>query len=194
MFFDIAQRKQLSKSQLEDMHSLRAWMFKDKKAWDVEVKDNLEIDCFDSDEAYYMLIYANKNSNVIGCWRILETTGTYMLKDTFPELLHGKKAPEGKNIWELSRFIVRSGSQCGAGFSSLTMAAIRELVAFAISKNVDRLVTVTTVGVERMLSRTGMTMNRFGPALQIGIERSVALDIHLDDQSRLALFGQATAA
>lgn len=194
MFFDIAQRKQLSKSQLEDMHSLRALMFKDKKKWDVEVQGNLEIDRFDNDEAYYMLIYANRSSKVIGCWRILETTGPYMLKDTFPELLHGRTPPEGENIWELSRFTVRSGSHCGAGFSSLTMAAIRELVAFAMSKNVDRLITVTTVGVERMLSRTGMTMNRFGPALQIGIERSVALDILLDAKSKIALFGQAKAA
>lgn len=94
MVIDIVRREHLSAALLNGMHQLRAQIFKDKKQWDVVVSDRWEVDAFDDLNPYYLLISTPSAGEVIGCWRILETVGPYMLKDTFPDLLHGAPAPQ----------------------------------------------------------------------------------------------------
>lgn len=189
MVIHIARREHLSCALLEGMHQLRARIFKDKKRWDVEVSDKREVDAFDDLNPYYLLISAPGTDEVIGCWRILDTLGPYMLKDTFPELLHGAPAPQDSRTLELSRFVVRAQQPEHSTFSQITLQAIRAVVRFALSHNAQRLLTVTTVGVERLLKKTGISMQRFGPSLRIGVEHAIALTIHLDENTCLALFG-----
>ncbi len=43
---------------------------------------------------------------MLGSWRLLPTTGPYMLRDVFPQLLHGVAAPAAADTWEISRFAV----------------------------------------------------------------------------------------
>lgn len=112
-----------------------------------------------------------------------------MLKDTFPELLHGKPAPQNIQTLELSRFVVRAQRPGNSTFSDITLQAIREVVRFSLNRQAHQLLTVTTVGVERMLKKTGISMTRFGPSLRIGIEQAVALSINLDEKTLQALFG-----
>ena len=42
----------------------------------------------------YMMIREPGPGTLRGCWRLLPTEGPYMLKDSFPELLHGAEAPD----------------------------------------------------------------------------------------------------
>jgi hypothetical protein len=100
MFIEIARREHLNTQRLDEMHQLRAHIFKDIKKWDVCVIDNKEIDEYDSLNPYYLLISKNPEDEVIGCWRILDTVGPSMLKDTFHELLHGKPAPQDTQTLE----------------------------------------------------------------------------------------------
>ena len=51
-------------------------------------------------------------------------------------------------------------------------------------------VTVTTVAIERMMRRAGIVIERFGPPMQIGVERTVALAIFNNDETCEALFGR----
>ncbi|MBI6621970.1 GNAT family N-acetyltransferase [Pseudomonas corrugata] len=191
MVIDIVRREHLSAALLNGMHQLRAQIFKDKKQWDVVVSDRWEVDAFDDLNPYYLLISNPSAGEVIGCWRILESVGPYMLKDTFPELLHGAPAPQDSRTLELSRFVVRAQHPGNSTFSQITLQAIREVVRFALRRNAQRLLTVTTVGVERMMRRTGISMVPFGPALRIGVEQAIALTIHLDEKTCQALFGSA---
>ena len=118
-----------------------------------------------------------------------------MLKDTFPQLLHGADAPIGRHIWELSRFAIEtSGEEQSFGFADLTMQAIREVIAFAERTGITRYVTVTTTPIERMLRKTGMDISRLGAPVQIGVERAVALDIAISPKTHTALFGPMAAA
>lgn len=194
MFIEIARRAQFSEEKLDRMHQLRARTFKERKKWEVFVVDNKEVDEYDALNPYYLLISRKTGNEVIGCWRILDTLGPYMLRNTFPELLHGLPAPQDPRILELSRFIVCAGQAGNTTFSNITLQAIREMVRFAMRRGVRQLVTVTTVGVERMLRKTGMSMQSFGPAMRVGIEQAVALAIHLDEQTDRALFGEASQA
>lgn len=192
MLISIARREDMNTQRLEEMHQLRARIFNDKKNWDVHVIDNKEVDEYDSLNPYYLLISNDMEDEVIGCWRILDTVGPYMLKDTFPELLHGKPAPQNPQTLELSRFVVRAQRPGNSTFSDITLRAIREVVKFSLSRQAHQLLTVTTVGVERMLKKTGISMTRFGPSLRIGIEQAVALNIILDEKTLQALFGASS--
>jgi len=60
---------------------------------------------------------------------------------------------------------------------------------FVRRNGVDEIVTVTSVGVERLIRNLGLKTQRFGPALQIGNVRTVALRVPMDDAAEWALWG-----
>lgn len=99
------------------MHRLRGRVFKERLDWDVSVAGGLEIDQYDSFKPTYLLALEQQ---VVGCVRLLPTTGRNMLADTFPVLLDGHAAPNAASIWESSRFCVdtknvaaTAGTACG---------------------------------------------------------------------------------
>lgn len=188
----IAPRREFGDAELRSMHQLRAKMFKERMGWDVSISGGLEIDGYDTLNAYYMLI-RGADGAVRGCWRLLPTDGPYMLKGTFSELLRGRPVPEGRQTWELSRFTIETGGAQGFGFADLALEAMREIVAFGDRMGIERYVTVTTTAIERLLLRTGIAVRRFGPPMRIGIANAVALDIDLGDQTHAALFGARSA-
>lgn len=184
----IAARKDFQSKELWNMYRLRAQVFKERMGWSVPIMSGMEIDGYDALEPYYMLI-SEPGGKVRGCCRLLPTEGPYMLRDTFPELLHGRPAPEGKSVWELSRFAIETDGAQSFGFAELALDSMREMVEFGDRMGIDRFVIVTTTAIERLLRRAGISIARLGPALRIGVENSVALDIHLGEQTHEALFG-----
>lgn len=185
----IAARGEFQSKELLNMHRLRAQVFRERMGWNIPIMSGMEIDGYDALDPTYMLI-SERNSSVRGCCRLLPTEGPYMLKDTFPELLHGHAAPEGRNIWELSRFAIETDSTANFGFAELALESMREMVSFGDRMGIDRYVIVTTTAIERLLRRAGIAVSRFGPPLRIGVENSVALDIDLGEQTHEALFGK----
>jgi acyl homoserine lactone synthase len=184
----IAPREAFDADELTYIHQLRAKVFKDRMGWNVSILGGMEIDGYDALNPYYMAIYSEDDTTLHGCWRLLPADGPYMLKDTFPELLCGCPAPEGRQTWELSRFAIETGGTQGFGFTDLTLIAMREIVTFGDRMNIEHYVTVTTLAVERLLRRTGIETRRFGPPKRIGGVDAVALDISLGAQTRQALF------
>lgn len=183
----IAARRDFNSKDLWDMHKLRAKVFKGRMGWDVPVISGMEIDGYDAIDPMYMLMRAPEGV-LCGCWRILPTEGPYMLKDSFPELLHGAKAPEHPRIWELSRFAIETEGEHHFGFSEVAMESIQEIIAFGHRMNIDEYLTVTTTAIERLLHRAGVVTARFGPSIRIGVENTVAL--HVDIEKTYAnLFG-----
>lgn len=189
----VASREEFRSKELWNMYRLRASVFKERMGWDVSIMSGMEIDGYDALDPSYMLI-SELDQNVRGCCRLLPTEGPYMLRDTFPELLHGQPAPEGKNVWELSRFAIETNNTRTFGFAELALMAMREMVSFGDLHGIERYVIVTTVAIERLLRRAGISVTRFGPPLLIGVENSVALDIDLGEQTHNALFGKASQA
>lgn len=185
----IAARKDLQSKELWSMYRLRAKIFKERMGWDIPIMSGMEVDGYDALDPYYMLI--SEQGNIVrGCCRLLPTEGPYMLRDTFSKLLHGHPAPEGKTVWELSRFAIETDGPQSFGFAELALESMREMVSFGDLMGIDRYVIVTTTGVERLLQRAGIAITRFGPPIRIGVENSVALDIDLGEQTHMALFGK----
>lgn len=189
----IASRKEFSSKDLWEMHRLRAKIFKEKMGWEVPIMSGMEIDGYDALDPYYLMI-REPEKGLCGCWRALPTEGPYMLKDTFPELLHGHSAPENPKIWELSRFAIEAEGPQGFGFSGISLEAGREIVRFGDKMGIEHCVTVTTASIERMMRRAGLAVTRFGPPIRIGVENAVALDFDIGEQTHEALFGKILQA
>ncbi|QBQ99444.1 acyl-homoserine-lactone synthase [Paraburkholderia pallida] len=189
----IGLRQEFDNEDINEMYRLRARVFRDRMGWDIPTIAGMEIDGYDALGPHYMLIQAD-DGKVCGCWRLMPTEGPNMLRDTFPQLLHGDAAPAGRHIWELSRFAIESGNDHAFGFADVTMHAIHALVSFADRMGISRYVTVTTTPIERLLRRTGIDVTRLGAPVRIGVENAVALEIAVSPQTRNALFGPMAAA
>lgn len=189
----IASRKEFASKDLWEMHRLRAKVFKDRMGWDVPVMSGMEIDGYDALDPYYMMI-REPAKGLRGGMRVLPTEGPYMLKDTFPELLYNRPAPEDPKIWEISRFAIKAEGPQGFGFSGLILDALRELVTFGDKMGIEHYVMVTTSSIERMMRRAGFAVTRYGPPIRIGVENAVALDFDIGEQTHEALFGKIPQA
>ncbi|MFA6970363.1 MAG: acyl-homoserine-lactone synthase [Gallionella sp.] len=189
----IASRKEFASKDLWEMHRLRAKVFNDRMGWEIPIMSGMEIDGYDALDPYYLMVRKSE-TGLSGCMRVLPTEGPYMLKDTFPELLHGQLAPTDPKIWELSRFAIEVDDVHGFGFSDLTMDVTRAIVAFGDKMGIERFVTVTTTAIERMMRRAGLAVSRYGPPIRIGVENAVALDFDIGEQTHAALFGKIRQA
>jgi acyl homoserine lactone synthase len=178
------------------MFSLRHEVFKVRLGWDVEVtEDGREIDQFDANEQAQYIIGKSPEEHIDAHWRLLPTLGRYMLRDVFPELLHGQPAPAAADVWELSRFAIATDRLASSedagnqqiGFGALSVALMRESVKFARANGIARYVTVTTSAIERMLVRRGLNVHRVGPPIKIGRVLTVACFIEIDDTTATAL-------
>jgi acyl homoserine lactone synthase len=183
--------KNISAPLLDSMFALRHEMFAERLQWQVQSQHGKEKDWFDRLEPTYIVArHPEDTRRATGSWRLLPTTGPYMLKDVFPELLHGQAAPSDPTIWEASRFAVaRHEHGASFGMNETPVAMIREMLRFVRRNGIREIVTVTSVGVERLIRNLGLKTERFGPALQIGDVRTVALRIPMDDAAELSLWG-----
>jgi len=178
------------------MFQLRAEVFAGRLGWQVELtSDGLERDAFDDlDEARYIIATSTSDS-VDAVWRLLPSTGPNMLRDTFPELLHGLPAPCAPDCWEMSRFAIATGRLHSSedagnpqiGFGEMSIALMTAAWHFAQARGIARYVTVTTAAIERLLRRQGLNVHRLGPPIRIGSELTVACFIEVDDITRRAL-------
>ena len=171
------------------MYRLRHEVFHDRLGWDVTSDNGMEYDEFDRANPVYVLVRGDEDE-VLGCWRLLPTIGPNMLKDTFPQLLHGQPAPQQADVWELSRFAIASDKleSCGFGLSDTPIRMIQAAVRFAQQNGIRRYVSVTSVAIERMFCKLGVSVSRLGQPIKIGRVLTVACAMEIDEITEFALF------
>jgi acyl homoserine lactone synthase len=180
------------------MFRFRHKVFRERLGWEVESRNGLEIDRFDALQPVYM-ITRNAREEVTGSWRLLPTTGPYMLKDVFPQLLCGEDAPQNPAVWEISRFATTTANRqerVQASLGQVTFAMIQSLLPFAEEHGIRHYVFVTSVALERLVTRIGLPLRRFGDgrAQRVGKVLSVACWLDVNDQFREAVAGGRGAA
>lgn len=174
----------LSASEFDNVLRLRYQAFRERLNWDVQTFEGHEQDYYDELHPAYVIV--RNEQRVVACCRLPPTTGAYMLRYTFPQLLAGQAAPDAYDIWEISRFAVTKEARHGFGFTALPTALIRATARYALANGIREYVFVTTPALERLLTRMGVHLQRLGPTLQIGVERSVALRVYMDHQTIFA--------
>lgn len=175
----------------DPMYRLRYKVFHERLGWQVSVNDGKEFDEFDDEDSVYLLT-TNPHEVVTGGWRLRPTTRPYMLRNVFPELLHGAKAPRDRSIWEISRFAIesRGGHAPPYGIGGAARALVLETVQFAVRTGITQWVMVVSVALERLLRSFGLKLYRFGPPMRIGHVMSVAVWLDVDLHTRSVVLGE----
>jgi acyl homoserine lactone synthase len=166
------------------MHRLRRRVFRDRLEWDVSVSDGLEVDRYDALSPTYLL--GIDRQDVVGCVRLLPTTGRNMLADTFPVLLDGRAAPTSNRIWESSRFCVDTKNvQATAenGLREATFLLFAAMIEWGQRHDLQAIATVTDLRTERILRRAGWGLDRLGEPRQIGATKAVAGLLPVTDEA-----------
>lgn len=142
---------------LDDMFQLRARVFQDRMGWDVHVENGREIDMFDSlDPAY--VVSLDSGLRVVGCLRLLQTTGPHMLADVFSEILDGEPPLRSANLWESTRFCVDTARLKDNGvtnaISQVTCEVMIGALEYTIEAGISDVVTVIDPIMNRVLKRS----------------------------------------
>ncbi|SDG95259.1 acyl-homoserine-lactone synthase [Propionivibrio dicarboxylicus] len=165
--------------------SYRHEVFVEMLGWsDLATPDRLERDQFDREDTVYVLARDDSN-RISGCARLLPTVRPYLLAEVFPELLNGAVPPSSPDIWELSRFAAVDVSaasciQSGQFSSHIAVALLKGAIETASGLGAKRLITVSPLGVERLLRHAGFRAHRAGPPLVVGGHPLFACWIEID--------------
>ena len=156
-------------------------VFVETLGWQLQCRDALEWDQFDREDTLYV-IAQNAVGDVIGTARLLPTTRPYLLSEVFPVLLNGAAPPQSPTVWELSRFAAvdfggTTGSALNQFSSPITTGLLRAASRCAMAQGAQRMVTVSPLGVERLLRRTGFQSHRLGPPMVVNQQPLFACSI-----------------
>ncbi|KPU88928.1 hypothetical protein APR50_21515 [Variovorax paradoxus] len=157
----------LSNSAFAAMAHYRYRVFVEKLHWELENDGVTELDQFDRPDTMYVMA-RERDARLKGVARLLPTNQPYLLNDVFPELLDGHPPPNSEKVWELSRFSVidldapRLESQASHDAPERALALLDVVMRMAAFGGADELVTVSPLGVERILRRAGVVSHRMG--------------------------------
>jgi N-acyl-L-homoserine lactone synthetase len=163
------------------MHDFRHDVFVKRLGWQLPLMDGQERDEFDNAEAKYLIV-SESAERVTACARLLPTTARYMLPELFPQLLGTCPTPRDPAIWELSRFAtsVRESREGRILTLSKPTLDLLELVfIFVRQYGVTALILVTSIGIERLMLRAGLSAHRLGPPALVDGSLTVALSIQV---------------
>ncbi|WP_035686292.1 acyl-homoserine-lactone synthase [Bradyrhizobium sp. Cp5.3] len=178
---------------LAAMFRLRRRVFRDRLDWAVSVSGDLELDVYDALNPTYLLAMSGQ-SEVIGCVRLLPSTGPTMLSDTFSSLLDGREAPRSSDILESSRFCVdtKLAAELGQnGLNRTTFVLFAAMIEALYAAEARSIVTVTDTRMERILRRAGWPLERIGPPQAVGETMALAGFLHASDQALAAMYLKA---
>jgi len=143
---------------LDEVFKLRARVFEGRLGWDVNVVDGREIDRFDRlDPAH--VVSLDDDGRVVGCMRLLQTTGPHMLAEVFSDILEGEPPLRSATIWEATRFCVdtqRLGR--GRGRNSISYVTSEVMIgAFEYGRmaGIEDAVAVIDPVMNRVMCRSG---------------------------------------
>lgn len=158
-------REELSQRLLEDMGRYRHKVFVSHLGWPLHSSSDIESDEFDGPDAVY-LASRNERGLINGVARLLPTTAPYLLQKVFPMLWGGLDLPHDPEIWELSRFAaIDFGAEASAPHQASAKHAsnlLRRVIKLAGERGAKTLITVSPIGMERLLQVNGFKANRAG--------------------------------
>jgi N-acyl-L-homoserine lactone synthetase len=173
-------RQQLPPQLFEQMGHYRREVFINQLGWGLNTVNGMELDEFDGPDAVYVCSH-DEDGQVSGVARLLPTTAPYLMEKVFPELWGGKQIPRDPKVWELSRFAAVSRTpSVGREHQATAEHAselLRNVMRVASLLGAQTLVTVSPVGMERLLRLNGFRAKRAGTVMKCDLETIVSLVI-----------------
>lgn len=177
-------RQQLPPQLFERMGHYRREVFINQLGWELNTVNGMELDEFDGPDAVYVCSH-DDDGQVSGVARLLPTTAPYLMEKVFPELWGESQLPNDPKIWELSRFAAAaqypSGSIEHQASAQHASELLRNVMWAGSMLGAQKLVTVSPVGMERLLRLNGFRAKRAGvPMMNLGLP-IVSLQINCID-------------
>ena len=166
----------------------RHHVFVERLGWELPSQPGYEQDQFDRADTVHV-VARNAGGDIVGCGRLLPTSGPYLLQEVFPQLLNGMPVPRSDKVWELSRFAAMApeGAEPARRNDYVAERVLLQALRFCKSQGVTHLLAVSTPPVERLLLRAGVRCQRLGPPDLAGGKPVIAFVIAVDDASMDAL-------
>lgn len=146
------------KDVLDEMFKLRARVFGDRLGWEVNIQDGRERDQFDALNPAHV-VSIDDEGDVVGCMRLLQTTGPHMLSDVFSSILDGEPPIRSAQVWEATRFCVDTKKLGrGRGKNSVSYVTSEVMVgSFEYAQEAGVLDSVAVIDpvMNRVLQRSG---------------------------------------
>jgi N-acyl-L-homoserine lactone synthetase len=162
-------------------------IFIERLGWPLPVENGHERDQFDHPDTLYV-IAREASGAICGCARLLPTTEPYLLSEVFKHLLAGAPVPKAREVWELSRFAAASvDPESTVDPATNTRNLLAAAVRSAAAEGAKRLITVSPLGIERLLKRMGVHAHRAGPPMLADGKPIFACWIEIDEQTIAAL-------
>ncbi len=173
-------RQQLPPQLFEQMGLYRREVFINQLGWELSTVNGMELDEFDGPDAVYVCSH-DDDGQVSGVARLLPTTAPYLMKKVFPELWGGKQLPNDPKIWELSRFAAATPYSSGPiehqASAKHASELLRNVMRVASLLGAQTLITVSPVGMERLLRLNDFCAKRAGLPMKCGFESITSLVI-----------------
>jgi N-acyl-L-homoserine lactone synthetase len=164
-------------------------VFIERLGWQLPAAAGWEEDAYDRPDTVYAFL-RDERERICGCARLLPTLSPYLLEEVFPHLLDGMTMPRSATVWELSRFSsaspVGAHGQPGAS-GDVTAPLLAAALEAASVRGAERVVTVSPIGILRLLKRMGVTAMPIGSTQRVDGAPVAALCIDIDDTTRTAL-------
>ena len=142
--------------------ALRHQVFVERLGWDLSSSSkNYEYDQFNRGDAIYIVV-CNDDDQVIAGLRLLNTTCPFLLTVCCPDLADTGNVPVGETVWEVTRFVVDPCPQRTAGCGDLTTQLVWALQSYGLLHGFTQFISVSYVGMERLLRSVGCRFSRLG--------------------------------
>lgn len=157
----------MTAAEKHQFYKYRYDVFVEKLGWELDTAHGVETDQFDHEGTVYVIAVGD-DAEITGCARLLPTTSPYLLEEVFPELLNGLKPPKSTEIWELSRFTSfdlnrENTGKCSQFSSPATVELLKKTIECARERGAKRIISVSPLGIERLLRKAGFNAHRAGP-------------------------------
>ncbi|PRX37579.1 acyl homoserine lactone synthase [Meinhardsimonia xiamenensis] len=143
---------------LEDVFRLRKRVFHDRLGWEVTVTNGMEYDRFDALYPAHV-VSLDDEGNVVGCMRLLQTTGPHMLSDVFSAILDGEPPIRSSTVWEATRFCVDMNRlKSGRGRNTISYVTSEVMIGafeYGMAAGITDAVAVIDPVMDRVLKRGG---------------------------------------
>lgn len=172
-----------NKEIVDDLYKCRKNIFVERLDWDLETKDDKEIDYYDHSHCHYLV--SVENHEVIGGVRLTPSIAPNLTFDLFKgELKLPDHITRGQKLLESSRFglVKKENSRSIRVIRRKTLEIFEGMLKFSLDYGYERIITVTDVRIERILKISGWPLKRLTEVRPIGNTHAL---IGMLDVSRL---------
>ena len=153
-----------------EVFEFRHRIFVKQLGWEIPSIDSMEFDNYDALLPVNM-IARDASGRLTATWRLLPTTGPYMLRNTFQDLLGEMEAPVSEAVWEISRFAFdprETGSRRVSEFAKIAGETFWALGEFGLQIGMNEVIGVYDMRISHILKTLGCLPLWIGKPKRIG--------------------------